>query len=184
MSLIYWGALLSIVSTIGGFLSKNSRKYELIFTVLAILGTLLMLYSAQQAAEREKYLYFATLNMNGAQNSGSAAFATPVTVALGTVIDEFDGKVTINKCDFETLNKVIADFPQFPFAYYIKAACLRRDGKETWKESAHQALDILKITTHIDGHAADHDSALSRLNNTFARGDSLLFGFEAPLLTH
>ena len=59
---------------------------------------------------------------------------------------------------------VIQKFPKFPFGHYFLAICLRERGDDEWRDHARKAVDVLKITTRIDGHNSNHDEVLEKIN--------------------
>jgi len=61
--------------------------------------------------------------------------------------------------------KIIAKFPNFPFGHYFLALCLRDRGDPQWRGHAEHAVDILRMTTQIDGHNQNHDEILSKLTS-------------------
>ena len=48
----------------------------------------------------------------------------------------------------------------FPFAYYYRGSCARKDNTGDWQNDMATARAILNITTHIPGHNANHDAVL------------------------
>ena len=61
--------------------------------------------------------------------------------------------------------EVIAKFPNFPFGHYFLALCLKDRGDQQWRGHAQRAVDILLLTTQIDGHNRNHDEILSKLTS-------------------
>jgi len=59
--------------------------------------------------------------------------------------------------------EVIQKFPKFPFGHYFLALCLRERGDQEWPKHASRAVEILKLTTQIDGHSSNHDEVLEKL---------------------
>ena len=62
------------------------------------------------------------------------------------------------------LRKVIANYPEFPFAHYGLALCLRDRADGGWRAEMARAKEIFQITTSVPGHQPDHDDALKRIN--------------------
>ena len=63
--------------------------------------------------------------------------------------------------------ELIKKFPKFPFGYYFLAVCLRESGNDEWRDHAHRALEIFKITTRIDGHRSHHDEFFEKVSAWF-----------------
>lgn len=61
------------------------------------------------------------------------------------------------------IDKVIEKYPKFPFGYYCKVLFQIQRNKNPWKEFATIAIEILEITTTIEGHKSDHDQVLDQL---------------------
>jgi len=59
-----------------------------------------------------------------------------------------------------TYREVIDKFPNFPFAYYYLAFCLKQRGDSTWKAYGQKSVDILEKTTQVAGHYFEHDEFL------------------------
>jgi hypothetical protein len=62
------------------------------------------------------------------------------------------------------LRKVIANYPDFPFAHYAMALCMRDRSDAGWRTEVDRARRIFQTTTSIPGHQPDHDDALARIN--------------------
>lgn len=65
--------------------------------------------------------------------------------------------------------EIIQKYPKFPFGHYFLAVCLRKGGNDEWRVHAHRALEILKITTRIDGHHSHHDEFLEKVSVWFEK---------------
>ncbi|OIN59965.1 hypothetical protein [Arsenicibacter rosenii] len=64
------------------------------------------------------------------------------------------------------INEVIEKYPKFPFSYWAKYFLERQYFPNSkWKECLKKCIDILEITTKIEGHHEDHDLLLKLLNN-------------------
>jgi len=68
-----------------------------------------------------------------------------------------------NDTSLTILNKVIVKYPNFPFGYFGIALILLQQGKSGWQQYANKAVEILKITTSIEGHKGIHDQVLQQL---------------------
>lgn len=60
---------------------------------------------------------------------------------------------------------VIDKYPNSPFAYYFVALCLHQKDDSGWRQYAEAAVNILMKTTMIDGHNANHDEVLQKLQS-------------------
>ncbi|MBM9514591.1 hypothetical protein [Desulfogranum marinum] len=96
-----------------------------------------------------KYNNVSELNVDGKpfSNSETITVTTPISSILeGTYTHEAN---TFNfRCDKKSDRKydeVINKFPNFPFGYYFKAACLRKKNNKNWVSFAEKAIDILKL---------------------------------------
>ena len=72
------------------------------------------------------------------------------------------------KCDEEGMNhamKLTEEHPEFPFSYYVLAACQKAKGDRKWIASSRRALDILEFTTQVPGHNRHHDTVKQRLSD-------------------
>lgn len=80
-----------------------------------------------------------------------------------------DGRISMRRGPEaeQRYREVIQRFPKFPFGYYFLAVCLKERGEEEWREHAKLALEILKITTRIDGHHENHDDIISKISTWF-----------------
>lgn len=61
--------------------------------------------------------------------------------------------------------KVIKDYPYFPFVYWPKCILEKYNGDPRWKETAIKGIAIFEITTKIEGHNKEHESVLRILKN-------------------
>lgn len=59
--------------------------------------------------------------------------------------------------------KAIEEYPDFPFAYYAEANCLRDLNDPKYKDFANKASDIFKYTIQVPGHNRLHKSLLDNL---------------------
>jgi hypothetical protein len=109
---------------------------------------------------------------------------TPLSSIMKKVILIKNGMIefSVNDTSINTLLWVMDNYPKFPFSYYAMSQILiRRDrslpkikGTYSWVSYAYKALEILKVTTTIEGHKNDHDLVLSHLIK-------IVDSFEAPL---
>jgi hypothetical protein len=59
--------------------------------------------------------------------------------------------------------RIIEQFPRFPFAYLALAESMRSRGEPSWREYAQKGVSILEKTVTIEGHDRSHDDALAVL---------------------
>ena len=113
------------------------------------------------------YSDVARLNMQGKPfPDGDITFDSPLSRMMdGTYTIEGTTLTFYRTADAGVrLRKVIADYPNFPFAHYGLALCLRDRGDRGWRAEIERAKQIFQITTSIPGHQPDHDDALKRIN--------------------
>ena len=92
---------------------------------------------------------------------------TDLYTLMEQVIFETKGMPIFNIKDSALLilDIVISKYPKFPFAYFAKSMILLKKGQTNWREFADKALDIFAITTTIEGHNKNHDTALKFLKS-------------------
>ena len=113
-----------------------------------------------------RYRNVAGLNLLGLTGKYGAGLkeSTPLSRALeGAYAETGDGpeKTYTPVCDVEgvaRLEQVISRFPNFPFARWAVAVCLRQARDALWRTHAERAMAILVHTTRIAGHHSDHDA--------------------------
>jgi hypothetical protein len=113
------------------------------------------------------YSEVARLNMQGKPfPDGDIAFNSPLSRMMDGTYKLAGNTLTFYRtADAETqLRKVIANYPDFPFAHYGLALCLRGRGDRGWRAEIERAKEIFQVTTSIPGHQPDHDDALKRIN--------------------
>jgi len=122
----------------------------------------------------KEYTFYSTLGINGL-----APGLTPVNMVHGhysagslnekmekVLIYGKDGEVTMKSyvSMLPIIDSVIKQYPKFPFGYIVKSNILLAHKDNRWKLYANKALEILKITTSIQGHNSQQDSALKKVN--------------------
>jgi len=182
-----------VIALIGGLLSVGlSRErvkqrytpvgdYHLDVAALAVL-VLGLLVSAVDHLQSERsidalksktdYSEVARLNMQGKPfPDGDIAFNSPLSRMMdGTYKLDGNTLTFYRTAQAEAqLRKVIANYPEFPFAHYGLALCLRDRGDRDWRAEIEHAKQIFQITTSIPGHQPDHDDALKRINQIIER---------------
>jgi hypothetical protein len=150
------------------------RIYLPCATLYVVFTVVLLLQSAK--TERtlvviRDYSAVATLdalgNPPGAGPGSDIKFQNELTSMLEGTFSIAHGKIQMRR-DHQAeaqYREVIAKFPDFPFGYYYLALCLRERRDPQWREHAQRAVDILLLTTQINGHNRNHDEILSKLNS-------------------
>lgn len=129
----------------------------------------------QSLDELKTYKYASNLDKQGlftGGDLGGVRQSTKITELLGSAISrKKDGLYCDCSQEGEGIFKeVIQKQPSFPFSYYCLALCKRKNNSSEWKTLAQKALEILNITTKIDGHFIEHDEAKKELIQLL-RGD-------------
>lgn len=115
--------------------------------------------------------YSAVAQLDALGNPPNMGPGSPITIKndLTALIDGTyslaNGKIHMGR-DEESerrYRQIIAKFPNFPFGYYFLALCLKDRGDPEWRTHARHAVDILRMTTQIDGHSPNHDEVLGKL---------------------
>ena len=99
--------------------------------------------------------------------NGLSGGDTELSKMMKKVLEVRDNRihVRLDESALQAVNKVIEKYPKFPFGHSSKAnMLLLRDMKE-WRNSAQKAIEILEITTSIEGHKSHHDEVLKQLRN-------------------
>lgn len=71
----------------------------------------------------------------------------------------------------ERYRTVVEKYPKFPFGHYYLALCLRDRHDEGWRLHARRAVEILQITTQINGHNENHDEVLKKLSSWLEKAE-------------
>ncbi|MCK5579668.1 MAG: hypothetical protein KAJ18_00180 [Candidatus Omnitrophica bacterium] len=115
----------------------------------------------------KNYSHVARLHMNGSiYDVGSQLISTSSLsrVLIGT-IERLDGAQDY-RCDEESIAKyheAVEVNSRFPFSYYALAKCYSLKNDKRFYEYLEKAIEILEITTTIDGHTSYHDGVLESL---------------------
>lgn len=116
---------------------------------------------------KNDYSDVARLNAQGKPfPDGDIAFNSPLSAMMDGTYKLQDNTFSFYRTpEAESqLRKVIANYPNFPFAYYALALSIRDRGDGRWRAEMDRARRIFQITTSIPGHQQDHDDALKRIN--------------------
>jgi len=113
------------------------------------------------------YSNMARLNLYGLEfDEGDILFSSGISVLMKNVWGYSQGKGYTLKVSDSALHysdTVIERFPKFPFGYASKAMLLSAINYPESLKFAQKAVEILKITTTIEGHNPIHDEILRRL---------------------
>jgi hypothetical protein len=112
------------------------------------------------------YQHEAKLCVTGFESEGGG-FTNELTSLMSQAIEQKDNGY-FPKSDStaeKALDLAISKYPRFPFSFYFKAAILSTKPKSDWLIYAKKALEILNITTTINGHNPQHDIALKNVKD-------------------
>ncbi|MDP4265068.1 MAG: hypothetical protein Q8941_21245 [Bacteroidota bacterium] len=92
-------------------------------------------------------------------------YETALSELMKKVLEKKGNQISVKITDSSLFyaNKVIEQLPNFPFAYWAKAAILESRNDTTWRSFAKRAIEILEITTTINGHHLNHEQVLAVL---------------------
>lgn len=161
-------------------LTKVKSKLNIILTILTISGIIISAYggirSEYDLINIKEYSYYSRLNFSG--NIGGHILPSEKTT-IGKILEHVVYVKNMNQIsigcsnqDFFTLEKIIRDFPKYPFGYFWLATCFQVNKNSLWIDQATQAIRIFKITTSIIGHNFEHDIALRVLSEELKTKDS------------
>jgi hypothetical protein len=115
----------------------------------------------------KEYADVAKMNVFGLEmeSSGSIIISSGLSKLMENVLERKDKNITIKLTDSSLFfaNKVIQNFPRFPFGYWAKAVILSSKSDINGMTFAIKAKEILEITTSINGHHKNHDEVLEKL---------------------
>lgn len=103
----------------------------------------------------------------GGTLAGGDTAITPIAEKIWIYSGE-NNDIRRAKCDEGGMNyamKLTEEHPDFPFSYYVLAACQKANGDPEWIASSRRALDILEFTTQVPGHNHHHDTVKQRLSD-------------------
>ena len=124
-----------------------------------------------------RYREVAALNLFGLTGKYGAGLkeSTALSRALEGVFEaKGDGprKTYTPVCGAEGLDRlerVVSQFPHFPFSRWAIAVCLRAAGDPRWRGHAQRAMEILGHTVQIEGHHSDHDALREQVKRFLGR---------------
>jgi hypothetical protein len=122
--------------------------------------------SANQAMSPQTYSYFASLNDLGQETDKAVVADTEISGLLSKakIKTENGYKMGAGPENEKIYKDIIKQYPDFPFSYMYLAISQLAISDVSWKINAKKALKILKLTTAIEGHSIDHDSAKKMIN--------------------
>ena len=128
---------------------------------------------AKELVAIRDYSDVAQMDAAGHKFRGAISDHSDLTRMLdGTLSVQEDGKTMRPRLDESAeriYREVISRFPEFPFAYYFLAGCLRSKNDPAWLSELAKAKEILEITTTISGHHEHHDDVLRRINVSLSK---------------
>lgn len=126
-----------------------------------------IMMQGQELEGLKRYLYVAELNCLGKKGLGgngiveTSPISRIIEPAYAFVNEGYYVRCTPDSED--RFRRVISEHPDFPFAYYGLALCLRKRNDDSWPEQAKIAVRIFEHTVRISGHHPSHDEALAEL---------------------
>ncbi len=137
-----------------------------VFTYLGSVASDRNINSLQTEVRNVKdYSYYATLDMYGrpfTANNG-LTFSNSLSAKMEHLLVVKDGKIYPRGDPglIPNIDSVIAEYPYFPFGYWVKYNYLKAQGDPGWQVIAKKAVEIFENTTSIKGHNPSHDEALN-----------------------
>lgn len=116
------------------------------------------------------YSNIARLDLTGVElhaGNGITMSDTELSALMKKILRIEDNKVYVKVSDtvMVYVNEVIEKFPKFPFGYYAKAKILLSKNIKDGLPYVFKTIEILEITTSIQGHNPNHDEALAEFKN-------------------
>lgn len=183
--------LVGSVNAILRIKNQQNKIWGYISLTLVLLGGTLSFYIFQQNGKKsgetiqrlestienlnnlQRYGHVSNLGMYGGENMmGPGLYTTdPLYNALsGTYrIENNAFKFNCGQEYEDRYKAIIEQYPDFPFTYYALADCKKQRNEEDWRAYATKAVEILKWTTQIGGHKAEHGQALSQMLSDLAQ---------------
>lgn len=113
------------------------------------------------------YSNMARLNIYGLEiDDGDVLFQSGISVLMRKVWSRNKDNgfsLIVTDSALYYANLVIERFPKFPFGYASRAMLLSNSNFPESLKSAKKAIEILRVTTKIEGHNPNHDEILKRL---------------------
>ena len=123
----------------------------------------------KDVSDIKEYTDVAKMNVFGLDQDGGwgIILSSGISKLMENVLEKKGSQILVKLTDSSLLftNQVIAKFPNFPFAYWAKAAILGSRNDKNWLQIAKRAIEILEITTTINGHHINHEQVLATLRN-------------------
>ena len=136
-----------------------------VFTYLGSVASDRNINSLQNEVRNVKdYSYYATLDVFGRPfTAGNGiTFNSLLSTKMENLLVMKEGKI-YPRTDpglIPSIDSVIAEYPYFPFGYWVKYNYLKSHGDLGWREFANKAVEIFENTTSIKEHNPSHDEAL------------------------
>ena len=115
----------------------------------------------------KEYSVYATYSIYGTNiKAGSLIkISSDLFDRMKNILFEIEGKVSVNciKENLPLVDDIIEKYPNFPFGYFAKYEILNKLGDYERLKYAIKAIEILEVTTSIDGHDSSHDVVLNIL---------------------
>lgn len=121
--------------------------------------------------ELKSYQHYSTFNILGQPfNAGfGISIESDLIKRMTRVLNKSDKKVElkVEKSTFYALDSITKAYPNFPFGFYFLALLDKSYALPSWRKNAERAIEILNVTTSIEGHHNHHDMALKNLIELF-----------------
>lgn len=90
---------------------------------------------------------------------------------MDSILEKKGNQIIVRQTDstLMLINEVIKEYPKFPFGYFAKGMYLINNRGNEALLYLEKAIDILRITTRIDGHNSDHDLILNYIINSILK---------------
>ena len=163
----------------------SKRNIPSLFVLLSIIGgTIVYSRASNQVFElqdrskaieeqmeiEEKYGRWAKLNGSGfSLDEADFRVYHMLKPAFLNTVEGQESPTNIN-CEengLETLQKVIDQYPDFPFSYVYLAACYGEENNPKWRKHAVVAMRLLENTTQVSGHHRQHDRMYQLVQDWF-----------------
>jgi len=120
----------------------------------------------RQVAEAPGYAEVAHWTASGHYTNPFGTTHGPAYGWLDGHTDALEGGGVRYKCessDVDHYQQIAKRFRQYPFPYWVIAACLKNHRDEAWRIYAQDGLRHVEHTTKVPGHNEEHDWLLNKL---------------------
>ena len=118
------------------------------------------------------YVHYARYNILGeyVQDNGQASDTSELSLLMKQLVSDQGHKYRVieDLGNIAIVNRVIAEYPDFPFGYYVKYFLLGISRDPEWIKYARKAIEIFEITTAVDGHDPTHESCLNEIRGNLS----------------